>query len=309
MRAAAQSHEGHQVDAIEAVTKCGADVYNMPLAVLLFYSHRWRRPNWCETLQKDVPWSDPERQRVMGEGHQFGDPDDAEHSKARALIEYAAWFKRKQMSGIGTMNGKNIPGIAADENLEIFWWIDWACTDQDNPGPDMAALPAFAAVCAGMVAAWSDEYAGRAWCQVEMLMSYAFITTGNRLFVVPDGFDRGATRSIEANYEAITVPNPAQGHLTNDMDRPVIESLTRAAESSQAFSCWRVFVKESTTSCLWCVCCNVCLCCQCCGQVALSESRTVRPGQSKVMKVVPVDDAAAPTNARMDRGARRVAPA
>ena len=30
-----RSHEGHQVDAIEAVTKCGADVNNDPLAVLL----------------------------------------------------------------------------------------------------------------------------------------------------------------------------------------------------------------------------------------------------------------------------------
>ena len=40
---------------------------------------------------------------------------------------------------------------------------DWACTDQDNPGPDMAALPAYAAACAGIVVAWSDEYAGRAW--------------------------------------------------------------------------------------------------------------------------------------------------
>ena len=83
-----------------------------------------------------------------------------------------------------------------------------------------------------------------------MLMSYAFITTGDKLFVVPDGFDRGATRSLEANDAKITVPNPAQGHLTNDMDRPVIESLTRAAESSQAFTCWRMFVKHSTASCL-----------------------------------------------------------
>ena len=30
-----RSHEGHQVDAIEAVTRCGADVDNWPLAVLL----------------------------------------------------------------------------------------------------------------------------------------------------------------------------------------------------------------------------------------------------------------------------------
>ena len=83
-----------------------------------------------------------------------------------------------------------------------------------------------------------------------MLMSYAFTTTGDKLFVVPDVFDRGDTRSIEVNEEKITVCNPAQGHLTNDMDRPVIESLMRAAESSQAFSCWRNFVKKSTMSCV-----------------------------------------------------------
>ena len=134
-----------------------------------------------------------------------------------------------------------------------------------------------------------------------MLMSYAFITTGLKLFVVPDGFDRGDTRSLKAKEEKITVPNPAQGHLTNDMDRPVIESLTRAAESSQAFSCWRLFVKNSTASCDVCVLANVCLCCQGCGYCAREESRTVRPGQSKVKKVVPVDDAAAPTNTQMVR--------
>ena len=141
-----------------------------------------------------------------------------------------------------------------------------------------------------------------------MLMSYAFITSGKYLFVVPDGFDRGDTRSIQANREKLTVPNPAQGQLTNDMDRPVIESLTRAAESSQAFTCWRVFVKHSTESCFMCVLANVCCCCQWCGYIPWRTSRTVRPGHSKVDKVVPVDDAAAPTNAQMDRGTRRVAP-
>ena len=134
-----------------------------------------------------------------------------------------------------------------------------------------------------------------------MLMSYAFITTGDKLFVVPDGFDRGDTRSIEVNNEAITVPNPAQGHLTNDMDRPVIESLTRAAESSQAFSCWRMFVKHSTENvcyfCAW----NVCCCCQWCGYVAWRDSRKVRPGQSTVEKVLPVGATIAPAQQAMQR--------
>ena len=129
-----------------------------------------------------------------------------------------------------------------------------------------------------------------------MLMSYAFITTGDKLFVVPDGFDRGDERAadIKKSYCCcplkITVPNPAQGHLTNDGDRPVIESLTRAAKSSKAFTCWRVFVKNSTESRIGFVINNVCCCCQCFGLTPLQESRTVRPGRSKVYKVVPVDD-------------------
>ena len=154
-----RSHEGHQEDAIAAVRRCGADVTNKPNALLLFYSHRWKRPNWSEDLSKDLPWASAERQQAMREGKRFGDPDDAARSKAKALIAYGDWLKRFQSGG----NDGRLVDISRDDDLEIFWWIDWACTDQDNPGPDMAALPAFAAVCAGMVAAWSDEYAGRAW--------------------------------------------------------------------------------------------------------------------------------------------------
>ena len=154
-----RSHEGHQEDAIAAVRRCGADGFNKPKAVLLFYSHRWKRPNWSEELGKDLPWASTERQQAMREGKRFGDPDDAARSKAKALIAYGDWFKRFKLNG----SHGDLVDISGDADLEIFWWIDWACTDQDNPGPDMAALPAYAAVCAGMVAAWSDEYAGRAW--------------------------------------------------------------------------------------------------------------------------------------------------
>ena len=213
----------------------------------------------------------------------------------------------------------------------------------------MAALPAYAAACAGIVVAWSDEYAGRAWvraspehtahararasprsaparppvrathtragvcgaqCQVEMLVAFAFMTKGVQLFVVPDGFDRGSARPLRFEAEKLIVPNPAQGALTNDNDRPVIESLTRVAQSSQAFSCWRVFVKNSTLSCYMCFVCNVCCCCQCCGLGALVDSRNVQPGRSKVKKLLPVDDTA-PSNAAMARArspATRVAP-
>lgn len=287
-----RSHEGHQVDALEAVRKCGAEVLlNRPLAVILFYSHRWARPNWCEKLGKDQAWGSAEREAAMREGHFFGDPDDAEHSKAKDLIEYAKWFKRLQESDITS-------DITSDSDLQIYWWIDWACTNQDSPGPDMAALPAYAAVSAGIVAAWTDVYKDRAWCQVELLMAYAFMTSGKSVFVVPAGFTDGA-HTLDASTEEVVVADPVQGKLTNDGDRALIESLTGVARRSIAFSCWRSFVKQSTESVLSCCFMNVCLCCQCCGIIPIVDARSVVPGKSKVKKVVP--QPLAPTNQQMQQ--------
>ena len=56
----------------------------------------------------------------MQEGATFGDPDDAEHSKARALVEYAAWFKRRATESGGTSEFADITNA---DDLEIFWWI------------------------------------------------------------------------------------------------------------------------------------------------------------------------------------------
>ena len=293
-----RSHEGHQEDAIEAVRRCGTDDGNKPKAVILFYSHRWIRPNWSEDLGKDLPWASAERQQAMREGKRFGDPDDAARSKAKALIAYGDWFKRCRLGG----EASDLDDISNADDLEIFWWIDWASTDQDAPGPDMAALPAFAAACAGIVAAWSPEYAGRAWCQVELLMAHAFMTTGKQVFVVPDGFAGAAPQGDKwTTIEQVVVADPAAGQLTNDHDRAVIRALTGVAERSTAFSCWRVFVKHSTENvgmgCLW----NVCLCCQFCGCMPLAYSRNVHPGQSTVEKVLPAGATVAPAQQAIQR--------
>ena len=82
-----RSQERHQEDAIAAVRRCGADYGNHPKAMLLFYSHQWKRPNWSEELGKDLPWASAERQQAMREGKRFGDPDDAARSKAKALVD------------------------------------------------------------------------------------------------------------------------------------------------------------------------------------------------------------------------------
>ena len=293
-----RSHEGHQEDAIAAVRRCGADDENRPKAVLLFYSHRWKRPNWSEDLGKDLPWASSERQQAMREGKRFGDPDDAARSKAKALIAYGDWLKRWRLN---TSDG-TLADISPASDLKIFWWIDWASTDQDAPGPDMAALPAFAAACAGIVAAWSPEYASRAWCQVELLMAHAFMTLGDKVFVVPDGFAGAEPQGGKwTTEERVAVADPAAGQLTNDHDRAVIRSLTGVAERSTAFSCWRTFVKESTESVAWGCFVNVCCCCQWCGLCALSNSRKVHPGQSTVEKVLPVGATIAPAQQAMQR--------
>ena len=60
--------------------------------------------------------------------------------------------------------------------------------------------------------------------------------------------------------------NPAEGQLSCDQDRAVIESLTDVAARSTAFTCWRLFVKEQTTNIVNCLCGAVC-CCYCCGML------------------------------------------
>ena len=66
------------------------------------------------------------------------------------------------------------------------------------------------------------------------------------------------------------------------MDRPVIKPLARAAESSQAFSGWRVFVKHVTASCACCVTCvhfhNLALSCcpEGCRSAAMRSNRIER---------------------------------
>jgi len=301
-----RSHESYQEDAYQAVRRCGDGEFNRPKAVILFYTHRWKRPNWCEELQKELPWESDERQQAMKEGKIFGDPDDASHSKARSLIAYGDWFKQRQVwlgrEGVHGHTGM----VTRDRGLEIFWWVDWACTDQNALGPDMAALPAYAAACAGAVAAWSPDYASRAWCQVELLMAYAFMQTGSVVFVVPEGFagakPQGTRGDKWVKEEEVVLADPAKGNLTNDNDRPVIQSLTGVAKRSTAYSCWRVFVKHSTQSvdhfCFW----NVCCCCGWCGIKACDDSRKVHPGDSIVRKLLPVGETlAAPSQQAMQR--------
>ena len=304
-----RSSANMQVDALEAVRSCGVEksAHRRPRAVLLFISHRWARPDWCEELQAELPWKDTfdevnqDRKKAMEEGKHIGHPDDAYGSKARALCEYAKWFKRARCKGTLAWYA---PDVTNAEDMEIFWWIDFACTNQDDLGPDMAALPAYAAACSGIVATWTDEYASRAWCQVELLMAHAFMTSGNCVFTVPTGFKDSPEQPLELIHEAAVVADPGTGQLTNEGDRAVIRALSEVAEASTAFSCWRTFVKTTTESAFMCCVANVGGACQLCGYGAYKDARRVRPGVSVVWKLAPSPIPAtpsAPSNRQMLR--------
>mgnify|MGYP002632138672 CR=1 FL=1 len=283
-----RSDEGHQEDALAAVQRCGPDVDNNPKAVLLFFSHCWSRPNWCEERRIEAEWGSADREAAEAEGARFGDPDDAGRSKAKALAQYARWLKRELGKNSDGALGDRLADLSMADDLEIFFWIDFTCADQDALGPDQATLPAYIAVCSAIVASFSSTYASRAWCRVELLMAYALATTGDKVLELPVGFvDKEQSWTIL--QENIVVDDPADGMLTRPNDIAMIAELRGVAERSSTFSCWRACVKRSTESMFMCFVWNVCCCGQWCGFLALGDSRAVKPGAIEVKLLTPLD--------------------
>eukprot|EP00961_Rhodomonas_salina_P146710 1975323-Rhodomonas_salina.2 len=95
-----------------------------------------------------------------------------------------------------------INGVAVD--LMSYFLVDrlgdcqpeWACTDQDsesdNPGPEMAALPAYAGACAVEP-------------EPELLVGYAFMHCGNTPIVLPEKFEDHDQNAWEASEELCLV--------------------------------------------------------------------------------------------------------
>jgi len=262
-----RSTEGHAVDAIEAVRRCGPDADQKPKAVLVMFSHRWLQPRW----------PDPEK---------LADPDSKDHVKAKAIVQWAKWFKWWRLFGSGR---EFVKGITVDPDLEVFFWIDFCCVDQDAPGPEMAALPAYVSACAEMLVFATQGYDLRAWCQVELMMGYAFMAVGDKIFQIPPGFTHKRQRTV--TFSRYRVPDPSKGALTNEDDRKVIIDLREAASASTAFtfprSCRNLFCSDPVSAALW-----ACCCCGWLGFAAWLNSRSSRPGHSVVYRLTPKDKVA-----------------
>mmetsp|Transcript_33872 Transcript_33872/g.79009 ORF Transcript_33872/g.79009 Transcript_33872/m.79009 type:complete len:220 (-) Transcript_33872:141-800(-) len=147
---------------------------------------------------------------------------------------------------------------------EVLFFIDWPCVDQTNPMPENIALPAYVSACSGILAYDTAEYRERAWCRVELLMAYAFCATGDVVFTLESGFVDAERGIRKMKREDMVLLDPTDGRLTNEGERDIITQLKACAEGSSAFSCWRVFVNNMTTSCLFFVGMGCCCCCMWC---------------------------------------------
>jgi hypothetical protein len=117
------SNDKYTLDAKKAVESCGAWNANIPRAVIVFFSHRWLRPNYCPQEGKDVgDWQSQERTSLLKRcpGIHIGDPDDGEHSKAVALMEWAEWLKVASRNKISGLIG-NVPTKGLSFRIIFFF--------------------------------------------------------------------------------------------------------------------------------------------------------------------------------------------
>ena len=294
-----RSTEGHAIKAVDAVIRHGGDGSNLSKAIIVFFSHRWKRPNWCEALGKNISFSTSEAAQALRSGHYIGDPDDAERTKARALINWAKWYRREisTMGTFGTPSGSyEGRDVTPDPDAELYFWIDWPCVDQQNPKANIEALPAYVATCHAICAAWNDEYASRAWCRVELLTAQAFMWNGYRIFICEEGFtfntahtvvkeDRSTWMYITKENVSLESLTPLDGMLTKEADRGDVKVLQDVAMQSSVFTCENVCYKTMCESAGAFCFMSCCLCCFCCGLGAAAAARS--PGHGDIIKIFP----------------------
>ena len=218
------STENRTVDALDVLQRDGASPSGPPNARFIFFSHRWLRPDWCETLGASLPYGSPERQRAVANGMYVGDVDDQLHSKALALGTYVRWLRDVATQSLRT--------------YRYYFWIDFCSANQDNPGPQIAALPAYIANCHSFLTYLNPEYHDRAWCRLELLLHASFC----RWAMVREELSPGLTMrdfpteprempwGSARGWVTSTLRDPREGRLGNPDDRAIIETLTQISE-------------------------------------------------------------------------------
>ena len=161
-------------------------------AVLMLVSHRWLRPR-------------------------EGEPDYAEHTKARALVAFARWYELKYPA------------------RRLFFWIDFACIPYDNRSTGIAALPAFVAACTDMLCFETPDYHRRAWCRLGA-RSRTRSSLGRSLSLCARASSGRPAAAAPARgaYPA----RPARGRRHRSRGQRAIELLLAIAEKANAAEAW-----------------------------------------------------------------------
>jgi hypothetical protein len=179
--------EGCTEDAVEGINRFGA-----PSVEIFMVSHRWLRPSLDDA---------------------FSHPDDASNTKAKALAEFAQWRRCWVQRRHGF-------------EPEIFYWLDFSCFDQQDVANNLPMLPLWVACCERMLRYETDDYHDRAWCRLELLLSYTFAFADHHV-AIRAGFV--ASKSGDGSEEGSLLRRPTEGMVTHAGDIAGIAALERFA--------------------------------------------------------------------------------
>jgi hypothetical protein len=168
-------------------------------------SHRWLRPSLDPALAH---------------------PDGPNAEKARAINEFSHWRRQWVLHRHGF-----IP--------EIFYWIDYSCIDQENPGDAVPLLPLWVACCERFLRIETADYDERTWCRVEPLLSYVFSFADHHVSIGLDFRYRWPHFGEEAGRPIL---DPRGGKLTNPDDMRLILPLVDVATRTRPANASRVDV-------------------------------------------------------------------
>ena len=122
-----------------------------------------------------------------------------------------------------------------------FFWIDWACIDQDDPKlkwRQVQALPLYMRCCNYFIGLCWGAYFDRAWCRLELK---GFRRDALRLLVPPDGSP--ARRVAFADVDALTGGAPEDGKCHGEDRALILATMAALARVDDSF-----LIAESATA-------------------------------------------------------------
>ena len=162
---------------------------------IIFFSYRWINPD---------PWATT--------------PDDVENTQYLRSIAAV----------------KDVLKLRPDLDVNALGiWVDFACIDQDNPMPGIAALPLAILQCDALISLVDDNYHDRAWCSVELMMVQALKKSYNlHSWFEQRGDDTIAVRGADRGWTLHRTPtdlelDPSQKKVRYEEDRERIRFLER----------------------------------------------------------------------------------